>query len=280
MSESNGRERGAGELEGLVFLVTGGARGIGAATARMAAARGARVMVTDVADDDGEAIAAEIREAGGDADYARCDLADGGAIEQLIATTAERFGGIDVLHNNAGVHEAQLAGDQIGLDTMSHETFRKVLAINLEAPFLTAKHALPHLRRSANASIVNAGSVASELGYPGCIAYGSSKGGVALLTRNLAIALAPDGIRVNCYLPDNIRTRMVMDFVDAAPDRDAFLASLMSTHLVHRLGEPDEVAELVCFLASSRASYLNGTVIPVDGGSLAWRGTVQQIGMA
>lgn len=280
MSHSNGRDAGSRELEGLVFVVTGGARGIGEATARTAAARGARVMITDVADDDGAAVAAAIRADGGEADYVHCDLADAGEIEQLMVATAERFGGIDVLHNNAGVHESQLAGAQIGLETMSAETFRKVLAINLEAPFLTAKFALPHLRRSDNASIINAGSAASELGYPGCIAYGSSKGGIALLTKNLAIALAPDGIRVNCYCPDNIRTRMVMDYVDAAPDRDAFLAGLMSTHLVHRLGEPEEVAELVCFLASWRASYLNGAVIPVDGGSLAWRGTVEQIGMA
>lgn len=279
MSESNGRDGGAGELDGLVLLVTGGARGIGEATARTAAARGAKVMVADLSHD-GETVAAEIRDAGGEAGFVRCDLGDEDAIAATVAATVERFGGLDVLHNNAGVHESQLAGADIGLETMSSETFRRVLAINLEAPFLTAKHALPHLRRSANASIVNAGSAASELGYPGCIAYGSSKGGIALLTKNLAIALAPDGIRVNCYCPDNIRTRMVMDYVDAAPDREAFLAGLMSTHLVHRLGEPAEVAELVCFLASERASYINGAVIPVDGGSLAWRGTVEQIGMA
>ncbi len=268
-----------GEIEGLVVVVTGGARGIGAATATLAAQRGARVMITDILDEEGEALAAAIRDADGQASYARCDLADEREIEQLMTATAEQFGGIDVVHNNAGVHESQLAGADIGLDTLTRDTFRKVLAINLEAPFLTTKYALPYLRRSSNASIVNAGSAASELGYPGCIAYGSSKGGIAVLTKNLAVALAPDGIRANCYCPDNIRTRMVMDYVDAAPDRDAFLAGLMSTHLVHRLGEPEEVAELVCFLISERSSYLNGAVIPVDGGSLAWRGTVDQIGM-
>lgn len=268
------------ELEGMVFVVTGGARGIGAATARAAARRGASVMITDVIDEDGEGVAAGIRDGGGQAFYQRCDLAEEEQIASLMAATVDTFGGIDVVHNNAGVHESQLAGAEIGLDTLGIETFRKVLAINLEAPFLTAKHALPHLRASANASIINAGSAASELGYPGCIAYGSSKGGIALLSKNLAIAVAPDGIRVNCYCPDNIRTRMVMDYVDAAPDRDAFLAGLASTHLIHRLGEPEEVAELVCFLAGARSSYINGAVIPVDGGSLAWRGTVDQIGMA
>lgn len=265
-------------VKDLRFIVTGGAQGIGAATARVAARRGARVMVTDVADVEGEAVAKEIRESGGDAVYQHCDVTDEAQVRALMQATVDAFGGLDVLHNNAGSHESML-GDEVTLDAMSRATFERVLAINLVGPWLCAKYAVPHLRESSNASIINAGSVGSWKGYPQNLAYGASKGGIAMLTKNLAVDLAPHKIRVNCYCPGSVATEMVTKFLEASPEPEALLNAMTRTHLVPRLGKPEEVAELVCFLASEQSAFVNGAVWLIDGGSLAWRGTLDVLGM-
>lgn len=262
----------------LRFVITGAAKGIGAETARVATAKGARVMLSDLDDDAGEATAAAIRASGGDAHYLHCDVTDEGQIRTLMDRTAATLGGIDVLHNNAGTHESML-GDEITLDTMSKRTFERILGINLVGPFLCAKHAVPHLRRSPNASIINAGSTASFLGFPQNLAYGASKGGIATLTKNLAVDLAPDRIRVNAYCPAAIETTMVTRFVDASPEPEALKNMMIRSHLVPRLGTPHDVATLVCFLASAEASFVNGVLWLLDGGSLAWRGTTDVLGM-
>jgi len=266
-------------LEEMSIVITGSARGIGAATARMAASRGARVTVSDLDDAEGQSVVDEINAAGGTATYVHCDVTDPEQVAALMATAAERHGGIDVLHNNAGVHETMLTMD-VKLENMAIETFDRVLGINLRAAFVASKCALPYLKESTRGpSIVNAGSTGSWAGYPAGLAYGASKGGIALLTKNLAVELAPYGIRSNCYCPAATETRMVTDYLAAAPDEDALMKTLTATHLVRRLGAPDDVASLVCFLASSEASFINGVVWLVDGGALAWRGTVDVLGM-
>ncbi len=266
-------------IEGMTFVITGAARGIGAATATVAASRGANVVLADVLDDVGEATAASIRDAGGEASYFHCDVSDADDVVTLMRRAADRFGGIDVLHNNAGVHESMMT-DDTSLETMSEATFDRILGINLKGSFLCAKYALPYLRASEKGpSIVNAGSIAGWIGTIPGIAYGSAKAGVALLTKNLAVDLAPDGIRVNCYCPAAIATPMVTDVVNAANDPEAIMRTLVGTHLVHRMGTPEDVAKLVCFLASDDASFVNGVVWLIDGGSLAWRGTVDVLGM-
>lgn len=265
-------------VAGLRFVITGSARGIGAATARTAAARGAAVLVSDVDDEAGEVTAQAIRDAGGRAVYRHCDVTSDDEVAALMEAAARELGGIDVLHNNAGVHESQLGGE-VTMETMSPATFDRVLAINLRAPWLCTKEALPYLKRSERASVINAGSTGSWLGYPNNAAYGSSKGGIALLTKNLAVELAPYGIRVNCYCPAATRTQMVDAYLEAADDEGALMKALTATHLVNRLGEPQDVANLVCFLASDEAAFVNGVVWLVDGGSLAWRGTVDVLGM-
>jgi NAD(P)-dependent dehydrogenase (short-subunit alcohol dehydrogenase family) len=262
----------------MAFIVTGAARGMGAATARLAASRGARVALLDVLDDEGEAVASAIGDAWGVARYWRCDLSDPAAIESTVSSVADEFGGVDVLHNNAAILESAMT-DDASIDGLTVELFQKVIAINLQAPFLLAKHALPHLRRSSFASIINASSTGAGLGYPGCLAYGASKGGISSLTRQLAVELAPAGIRVNAYCPELIRTSMIDDYLQNSSDPAGTARAMTATHLVNRFGEPDEVAELVCFLASRRSSYINGTSIMIDGGSTAWRGTVDQLGM-
>ena len=177
-------------VQGLRFVITGGAVGIGAGTARLAASRGARVMISDLNDAAGEALAAEINDAGGEAVYRHCNVTDEVQVKALMAAANDAFGGIDVLHNNAGIHESMITED-LTLDTMSRETFEKVVGVNLTGVWLCAKYALPYLRDSENASIINAGSTSSLSGYPQCQAYGASKGAVMQLTKMLAVDLAP-----------------------------------------------------------------------------------------
>ena len=268
-------------VEGMRFVITGSAGGMGAATARVAASKGAAVMVSDLASsaDAGEQVAADIRAVGGTAAFCACDVTDAEQVKALMAATAEELGGIDVLHNNAGVHETARAGDQASVETMPIEVFRWVLEVNAVAPWVCAKYAVAYLKQSDNGSIVNAASMSSQSAYPLNSAYGTSKGGIRLQTQNLAVDLAPYGIRVNCYGPGAIATGMVTRFVDQAEDPVAFEKALINASLIPRLGRPEEVAELVCFLASPAASFINGAHILIDGGSLAWRGTVDQIGL-
>lgn len=265
-------------VEGMRFVVTGSAAGIGAGIVRLAAKRGARVVVSDVNRESGEAVAAEIRKDGGEAVFIPCDVCDETQVKNLMSEAARALGGIDVLVNNAGIHESML-GEDLNLEKMKRAEFEKVIAVNLVGPWLCAKYALPYLTESKNASILNAGSVGSWVGYPNCNAYGASKGGIAQMTKTLAIDLAPRRIRVNCYCPASIETNMVKEFLDAADDREAMLGTMTATHLIPRLGQPKDIAQLVMFLASSDASFVNGAVWLIDGGSLAWRGTLDVLGM-
>ncbi len=265
-------------IDGMRFVITGSGAGIGAGTAKLAASRGASVMVSDTNDANGQAVVDEILAAGGTAIYQHCDVTDEAQVEALMAAADSAFGGIDVLHNNAGIHESMISGE-LGLESMSRDSFEKVLGVNLIGVWLCAKYALPYLRSSDQASIINAGSTSSLSGYPQCQAYGASKGAVMQLTKMLAVDLAADGIRVNCYCPGSIHTEMVDKFLEAAPDPRAMLNTMTQTHLIPRMGQPVDVAELVCFLASPESQFVNGAVWTIDGGSLAWRGTLDVLGM-
>lgn len=272
------------ELTDRTIVITGGANGIGAATARMSAGRGAKVVVSDIDDDAGQATVQHIVDNGGLAEYIACDVADEDDVDQLMTQAARTYGGIDVLHNNAGIHEAMIS-DDVSFESMSVETFDRVLAVNLRSAFLCTKAALPHLKKSAqDPSVINAGSTASWVGYPFGLAYGTSKGGIALLTKNLAVALAPHGIRVNCYCPASVDTNMVAKVSSAlGADQNDSGADVddphLGAHLVRRIGHPDDIAELVCFLAGPRSTFVNGVTWLIDGGTLAWRDSVEVLGM-
>ncbi len=265
-------------VKGMKFVITGSGAGIGAGTAQRAASYGASVVVSDINDENGQEVVESIKTEGGTAYYQHCDVTDEKQVHELMNQAQQKMGGIDVLHNNAGIHESMVS-EELSLDTMSLETFNKVMDINVTGSWLCAKHALPHLRKSKHASIINAGSTSSVAGYPNCIAYGTSKGAVMQMTKMLAVDLAVDNIRVNCYCPGSIHTQMVDNFLKAAPDPDAMLNTMTLTHLIPRMGKPKDVAELVCFLASPEASFINGAVWLIDGGSLAWRGTLDVLGM-
>ena len=267
-------------VDGMKFVITGSGTGIGRATAEVAASKGAKVMVSDLNDDNGRQVVDGIRKAGGTAEYFHCDVTNPKEVEALMKATADAFGGIDVLHNNAGIHETALAAaDKCDVEGMPLEVFKKVLEVNAVAPWLCAKYAVPYLKKSSNGSIINAASTGSQSGYPNNSAYGTSKGGIRLQTQNLAVDLAKYKIRVNCYGPTAIATDMVTNFVKQSPDPVGFEMALIETSLIPRLGRPEEVAELVCFLASKESGFINAAYILIDGGSLAWRGTAGQIGL-
>ena len=262
-------------LEGKVAIVTGAGQGIGAATAKRMTEEGAKVIVSDVAEEGAAAVVAEIRAAGGTAEFVQCDVSQVEDVKRLMATVLEVFGRLDILHNNAGVHETNFTAT-----AQSHElpedVWDKVIAINLRGPWLCSKYAAPLLKDAGGGVIVNAASIGGMVGYPMGAAYGPSKAGLIQLTRVMAIELAPQSTRVVCYAPGNTDTPMVQKYYNqpglSDEERRMVQEQLLGTHLVPRLALPEEVADLVVFLASDRAAMISGTCVVIDGGTTAWRG--------
>jgi NAD(P)-dependent dehydrogenase (short-subunit alcohol dehydrogenase family) len=259
-------------LDGKIALVTGAGQGIGRAIALEIAHRGASGVV--VADRNEQSVAETaqlITGAGGEATAVCCDLRERDQIKAMVDGVAESFGGLDVLVNNAGVIETALTAD-CAIDALPEDVWDTVYEINLRAVWLTTKFAAPHLRRSTRGpSIVNAASVSGLIGFARAAIYCASKAGVIQLTRVAAIDLAPY-VRCNCYCPGLISTPMAREFIDRAEDAAAQERGMVSTQLVDRLGQPEEVAKLVCFLASDDAAFITGAAYTIDGGALAWHG--------
>ena len=259
-------------LDGKVALVTGAGQGIGRAIALEMARQGAAaVAVVDRSERTAAETASLIRDASGNAIPLVCDLRDRDQIAAVVDETVARFGGLDVLINNAGVIETSLTPDT-AIDELPDEVWDSVYEVNLKAVWLATKFAAPHLRRSTRGpSIVNAASVSGLIGFARAPIYCATKAGVVQLTKVAAIDLAPH-VRCNCFCPGVIETPMARAFIDKAQDPVSQEREMIATQLVERMGRPEDVAKLACFLASDDAAFITGAAFPIDGGALAWHG--------
>jgi len=239
-----------GEFEGLAAVVTGGGSGIGLATARFLAARGARVACFDLKVDGIDPGMVGVV----------ADVSDDAAVRAGIATAAEQLGGIDILVNNAGIGAAGTVADNADAE------WHRVLDVNVLGMVRVSRAALPHLRASAHAAIVNTCSIAATAGLPNRALYSASKGAVLSLTLAMAADHIREGIRVNCVTPGTADTPWVRRLLAAADDPDAELAALQARQPSGRLVSAEEVAAAIGYLASPLASATTGTVLDVDGG--------------
>jgi NAD(P)-dependent dehydrogenase (short-subunit alcohol dehydrogenase family) len=247
-------------LQGRVCVVTGAAQGIGAACARRFTREGAHLVITDVADAPGQALARELG-----ALYLHCDVGDKAQVDALVAQTLATHGSIDVLVNNAGIFKA---ADFL---EVSEADFDAVLRVNLKGAFLVGQAVARVMARAGRGAIVNMSSVNGVLAIPSIASYNVSKGGLNQLTRAMALALVDQGIRVNAVAPGTIATELA---AQAVLTSDEARTRILSRTPMKRLGTPEEIAEAVAWLASDAASYVTGEVLTVDGGRLALNYTV------
>jgi NAD(P)-dependent dehydrogenase (short-subunit alcohol dehydrogenase family) len=250
-------------LEGKKAIVTGGAGGIGRATSLAFAAEGASVAVVDLDGDAAEAVAAEIRAAGGSAIAVAADVSSEPEIERVVATAVSELGGVDVVFNNAGIIRRTTAVET------SVDEWDRVFGVNVRAIFLMCKHVVPIMAAAGGGSIVNTGSGWGLKGGGQAISYCASKGAVVNMTRALAIDHGPQGIRVNSVNPGDVDTGMLRDEArQLGQDQAGFLAEAAERPL-QRMGQPSEIAAAVVWLASDESSYVTGSALVVDGGGIA-----------
>ena len=239
-----------GELDGLVAVVTGGSSGIGLATARLLRDRGARVAVLDLSSPpDEDALT-----------FVVADVSDDASVRAAVASVAGDLGGIDIVVNNAGI------GAQGTVEDNDDDEWRRVLEVNLLGMVRVSRAALPHLRRSAHAAVVNVCSVVATAGVPNRALYSASKGAVLSLTLAMAADHVREGIRVNCVNPGTADTPWVERLLAAAPSPAAERAALEARQPQGRLVSPEEIAAAIAYLASPSAGSTTGTSLAVDGG--------------
>jgi len=245
------------KLKNKIAVITGGASGIGGAGTKMFATEGATVIVLDINDMAGKTLESELA----NVVYIHTDISQEASVKDAFDKIANTYGRVDVLYNNASVF---LGGRDGSLGTIEESVWKKVLSINLDGTYHCTKYALPLMMENGGA-IINTASSAGVVGIPGCAAYTATKGATVTLTRSLAVDYGKYNIRTNCIAPAAIETEMVKqsNLNDPNFDNEFFLKQITP---LRRWGKPEDVAALAVFLASDDASYLNGVVIPCDGG--------------
>ncbi len=251
-------------LDGKVAIVTGAASGIGRATALLLAREGAAVVVADLHEAGALRVAEEIVSAGGRAFGQAADVSDESAVKGMVDATVETYGGLDILHNNAAaVGKANVGRDQ-DITRMDVDVWDRTMAVNLRGVMLGCKHAIPHMLSRGGGSIINTSSGSAQRGDLNLPAYATSKGGVETLTLYVATQYGKQGIRCNAIAPGLILTHAVENF-----GGEEYVGMLEEHHLTPRVGQPEDIANAVLFLASEASGFVTGQIINVDGGILS-----------
>ena len=257
----------SGRLDGTVTVITGAASGIGAACAQRFASEGARIAGMDVAKPSDDSAWKAAEEIASESGFWLGDVRDEGGIETIVAEITERFGRIDSLVNAAGVSTGG------AVDELESAEWERVIGINLTGTFLVSKHVVRRMKERRSGSIVNLASIEGLEAMESQAAYNASKGGVVLLTRNMAVDYGHLGIRVNCLCPGLIETPLTQ--ILKMPELDQVRQKFIEGHLLRRAGQPEEVASAALFLVSEDASFVSGAALTVDGGYTAGRRLTQ-----
>lgn len=252
-----------GRLDGKVAVITGGASGMGEATAQLFVREGARVVIGDLQKGKGEAVAAAIGPA---CVFQAADVSSSEDVRALVKTAVDRFGKLDIMYNNAGI-----GGGEGSILDCTEAVFDRIIAVDLKAVWLGMKHALPYLIANGGGSIVSTASVSAFMGMPGQGAYGAAKGGVVQLTRVCAIEFADQGIRANCICPGGTATPLLWanPSLTIHVEPEVIKERLANLQPIHRAGLPEDIANAALWLASDDSSFVTGQAIVVDGGWMA-----------
>lgn len=253
-----------GRVDGKAVVVTGGGLGIGRATCLLLAREGARVAVTDVREDVGRSAADAIRALGREAAFYRLDVADEAEVRKVFAEIRKAFGTIDVLVNNAGI-----SGPSRPTHEILEEEWDRVMAVNVKGVFFCTKHVIPAMREAGGGSIVNLSSIYGIVSAPDVPPYHASKGAIRIMTKTDALLYARENIRVNSVHPGFIWTPMVEEYLKSQGPVAEGRKALEALHPVGRVGEPDDIAYAILYLASDESKFVTGSELVVDGGYTA-----------
>ena len=259
---ANNPHYGSLSLDGRIAIVTGGGNGMGERSSHTLAARGAKVVILEIDAGNAERVVNAIAAEGGEAEFISADATNEDEITEALQTVMAHHGRIDVLNNNAAA--LGLTGEDFAVDDTSFEVFMDTLRANVGGPFLMTQKVIPFMLENGGGSIVNIASVSGLIGEPNLTAYGVSKAGVIQLTRAIATQYGPRGIRCNAIAPSYVTT----------PNNEMYAPPELSKAYLHctptnRLSEPQDIAEVVAFLASDSSRQINGHLLPVDGGLIA-----------
>ncbi len=253
-----------GRVEGKVAIVTGGALGIGLASCELLAKEGAKVAVTDILDQEGQKVVDEIKGLSGTAKFWHLDVSKEKEVRNVFADIAKAFGKIDVLVKNAGISGVSKPTHEI-----TEEEWDQVMAVNVKGVFFCTKHAIPYLKKSSGGSIINLSSIYGIVSSPDVPPYHASKGAVRIMTKTDAFLYAKDKIRVNSVHPGFIWTPMVENYAKSQGNVEEVRKMLDSLHPIGHVGEPDDIAYGILYLASDESKFITGSELVIDGGYTA-----------